>query len=788
MMATMDKIVNLLSGFQKQFLQTNNQLRASSNPRSHATVHDGRITTEPVQRRAPGNVVTAAFNVDHENAYDSDVDEDPHAAVAFMGNLTSAEGTSGTSSEVINEVHTYDHNLDDNNAPGDNNDPYDNCQPYGTSFYDLVLMADVTPTLVDEVVPPVEETTVLSPQETPNESPSEFEALLGLQAELHGYVLANREQLLEISNLNVELAQTLALDYEKRAQLLENPRIVSPVDYKALNKLYDTFVSQKEPSHDQVYWKPPKEVTKPKTPYFHTRPKRSEVFPLINELKHMIGNLDPSIREHTQKRDHAINIDWWLHARMVVLDHFMPFIDMFRKRVYDFAEILKKEVKVFEHIFDDLAAKYDQEVKKVKCLEITNRNLVHKIDFLISDNIASEVSALVLTADNLPLETQDNPSCVREIAKCLELEAENGNLKKQLSGSEERCSQIEKHSVELELKFQKYRDCFEHPSVCDNTQSPEYNAFFEINKLKEQLQGKDNTIKQLQTQLVTAQAIQVGPNVGVKPASGARKPLLKRVPQPIKSLSAKQESRKRVEVHHRNLNKLNRVDSRLNFKPTGFVSDSIAVCKMARGKVETSVRQEWKPTGHILSLYDSYPLTRIAETEEMHLAQTPCVSTSDTVAVPSRFIDVVQIVLWYLDSGCLRHMIGDRSKLINYVDKFIGTVRFGNDKFATIVGYGDYKLGDTVITRVYYAEGTSRIHEWVLMLGSSFPSQQRSYGIQEDKMKKEKEVLEREILDAEAEAFLADVECDEPSDEPLAITTTTAFNVDHKNAYDSDVD
>nr|GFB71267.1 integrase, catalytic region, zinc finger, CCHC-type, peptidase aspartic, catalytic [Tanacetum cinerariifolium] len=67
--------------------------------------------------------------------------------------------------------------------------------------------------------------------------------------------------------------------------------------------------------------------------------------------------------------------------------------------------------------------------------------------------------------------------------------------------------------------------------------------------------------------------------------------------------------------------------------------------------------------------------------------------------------EVVQIVLWYLDSRCSRHMTGDRSKLINYVDKFIGTVRFENDEFATIFGYGDYKLGDTVITRVYYVEG-----------------------------------------------------------------------------------
>nr|GEX84678.1 retrovirus-related Pol polyprotein from transposon TNT 1-94 [Tanacetum cinerariifolium] len=59
----------------------------------------------------------------------------------------------------------------------------------------------------------------------------------------------------------------------------------------------------------------------------------------------------------------------------------------------------------------------------------------------------------------------------------------------------------------------------------------------------------------------------------------------------------------------------------------------------------------------------------------------------------------------YLDSGCSRHMTGDRSKLINYVEKFIGIVRFENDQFAKIVGYGDYKLGDTIISRVYYVEG-----------------------------------------------------------------------------------
>ncbi|GKF65169.1 hypothetical protein Tco_0191686, partial [Tanacetum coccineum] len=38
--------------------------------------------------------------------------------------------------------------------------------------------------------------------------------------------------------------------------------------------------------------------------------------------------------------------------------------------------------------------------------------------------------------------------------------------------------------------------------------------------------------------------------------------------------------------------------------------------------------------------------------------------------------EVVQIVLWYLDSGCSKHMTGDRSQLTNFINKFLGTVKF----------------------------------------------------------------------------------------------------------------
>nr|GEZ59811.1 integrase, catalytic region, zinc finger, CCHC-type, peptidase aspartic, catalytic [Tanacetum cinerariifolium] len=48
---------------------------------------------------------------------------------------------------------------------------------------------------------------------------------------------------------------------------------------------------------------------------------------------------------------------------------------------------------------------------------------------------------------------------------------------------------------------------------------------------------------------------------------------------------------------------------------------------------------------------------------------------------------------------CSKHMKGDRSRLMNFMKKFIRTVRFGNDHFGDIIGYGDYMIGDSVISK-----------------------------------------------------------------------------------------
>nr|GEY09401.1 integrase, catalytic region, zinc finger, CCHC-type, peptidase aspartic, catalytic [Tanacetum cinerariifolium] len=145
-------------------------------------------------------------------------------------------------------------------------------------------------------------------------------------------------------------------------------------------------------------------------------------------------------------------------------------------------------------------------------------------------------------------------------------------------------------------------------------------------------------------------------------------------------------NKKKVEEHHRrnksSRKKSNRVDSSISSKRAVVNSNSHSVCK----------------TCHKCLIYANH---------DMCVASylNPVNASSFVKNVVHTVKKVVQIVLWYLDSGCSKHMSGDRSRLRNFVKKFIGTLRFRNDHFGAIMGYEDYLIGDNVISRVYYVEG-----------------------------------------------------------------------------------
>nr|GEV75337.1 hypothetical protein [Tanacetum cinerariifolium] len=96
--------------------------------------------------------------------------------------------------------------------------------------------------------------------------------------------------------------------------------------------------------------------------------------------------------------------------------------------------------------------------------------------------------------------------------------------------------------------------------------------------------------------------------------------------------------------------------------------------------------------------------------EEKHVPNTVSASTRTkpiTVSQPPVIFknDVIQICLWCVDSGCSKHMTGNLKLLINFIWKFMGTVRFGNDHVAAILGFGNLQWGNILITRVYFVEG-----------------------------------------------------------------------------------
>nr|GEV18752.1 copia protein [Tanacetum cinerariifolium] len=58
---------------------------------------------------------------------------------------------------------------------------------------------------------------------------------------------------------------------------------------------------------------------------------------------------------------------------------------------------------------------------------------------------------------------------------------------------------------------------------------------------------------------------------------------------------------------------------------------------------------------------------------------------------------LVEMILLIVDPGCSKHMTGNLKLLINFVKKFLCTVKFGNDQIAPMIGYGDLVQGAVTI-------------------------------------------------------------------------------------------
>nr|GFA40115.1 integrase, catalytic region, zinc finger, CCHC-type, peptidase aspartic, catalytic [Tanacetum cinerariifolium] len=427
----------------------------------------------------------------------------------------------------------------------------------------------------------------------------------------------------------------------------------------------------------------------------------------------MIGNLDPFIREHTQKRDPAVNIDWWLHARMVVLDHFMPFIDQFREGVYNFADILTKEINEFERLFDDLDAeykktfaelqtmlaqsaqekkssakesKYEQlyieqrdefkkfaanfvELDKLHKSKVTSQNQLQEKDNVIKD-LQKQISEMQVSRER---STEGR-------VKTQALETALSQLKAQLASAH---IQLNSYKAENKTLSQRYEELAK-----SNMASREINEF---ERLFDDLDAEyKKTFAELQTMLAQS-AQEKKSSAKESKVTGKQNSGSKSLAKPkVTATGMVSDTTKYIPPHQR----LNRVaptpyptKKQVTFQGNPRQSSRPTPTRVVQQQRQPTIPNERRSSGN----RDSYVVQNWKPVNRKTTTIKQVFQPVKQVVTPVKKVwkatsKVVQIVLWYLDSGCSRHMTGDRSKLINYVDKFIGTVRFRIDEFATIVG------------------------------------------------------------------------------------------------------
>ncbi|GKD51182.1 hypothetical protein Tco_1280158 [Tanacetum coccineum] len=124
-------------------------------------------------------------------------------------------------------------------------------------------------------------------------------------------------------------------------------------------------------------------------------------------------------------------------------------------------------------------------------------------------------------------------------------------------------------------------------------------------------------------------------------------------------------------------------DRTLNFRALDFqITQLTKKVTILQEQNELFRAENAKIKQHYKELYDSIKITRAKHIE--------------------------QITALLTKNKNLKVQINEKMKCVtvDYVKpKVLSPVRFGNDHFGAIMGYGDYVIGDSVISRVYYVEG-----------------------------------------------------------------------------------
>nr|GEZ77940.1 retrovirus-related Pol polyprotein from transposon TNT 1-94 [Tanacetum cinerariifolium] len=321
----------------------------------------------------------------------------------------------------------------------------------------------------------------------------------------------------------------------------------------------------------------------------------------------------------------------------------------------------------------------------------------------------------VVVHDNVKSACLDVDVC----AHCVTIKSEfkNNFLKKECYETLlQKYHTLEKHCISLEVNNQLKMEIFQTNTLSSSESAPTFAELFEIKELKAQAQAKDTVILKLKEKLRSLNG-------------DVNERKVKREFEEIETLNIELDHKEKVLVIttlKEQLNKLkgktvlteavslNRIDPdllKVDVAPlvlklrknrtahTDYIRHTQGKAATIREIVE---RRTFTLVGNVC------PLTRIATTTIVPPKEPSLiVHTTDKPVVTLVYSRKPKAVNKKVPTLVANKMEPNRdhSQLVNFIQKFLGTVKFGNDHVAKIIGYEDYQIGNVTISQVYYVEG-----------------------------------------------------------------------------------
>nr|GEV94444.1 putative ribonuclease H-like domain-containing protein [Tanacetum cinerariifolium] len=678
-----DHMMSFLTAvFNTRYPSTNNQLRNSSNPRQQATINNGRVTIQPIQGRQ--NSLAAGTSRPYTSGPIRNNSGKQRIVVCY-----NCKGEGHMSKQCTNPKRKRDE----------------------VWFKDKVLLVQAQENgqvLHEEELEFLTEPGIAEAQST---------QYIALMANLSHYGSDNlAESDTEITSDSNIIPYSQYMN-ESQYATVQNSDINQ--DNKSVNEILtaelERYKDQKEESRniDRELALEKQNFKNSKEPNLSTRPtlvevpkellKISMVNSSLKKLKFHLASFDVVVKERTTAT--AITEGTWgfEHTKACFRDDIIPFVKALKDLFNSFDLFLIDKLTGVQNVFNQMEQVVEQHRVKNNIFQDKMKEVLNKNERLLEQAISKDIVNIVVTANvNYAYEP------VNECERCVTLETElqknfikkesqsqekdtiimklkerikslSGNLKEEKIKKE--VEEIETINIELDHRVTKLVIENEHLKQTYKTAHYDYLKHTQeetatlreivenerlLNPLNTSLNYACKYTKRIQELLIILkQTCPYINNLGVnlptsasesKPPSNTKKDRIQQ--------TQSRSNKNKLKAYPRNVRtSLHNKKSVVNTKDIASVPNSKLnvnsdlQCTTCNGKVFTTIGYKWRPTERTFTLVGNVcPLTRITTTAIMPLRKLISLESNTSKPV------VVQIVLWYLDFECSKHMSGDRSQ------------------------------------------------------------------------------------------------------------------------------